>query len=50
MGIILGKDDKFIRTNSTFDELMGVKKGEVLGTSMEKFALASRRDKELLKR
>ena len=50
MGIILGKDDKFIRTNSTFDELMNVKKGEVLGTSMEKFGLASQRDKELLKK
>ena len=50
MGIILGKDDKFIRTNSKFDELMNVKKGEVLGTSMEKFGLASQRDKELLKK
>jgi PAS domain S-box-containing protein len=50
MGIILGKNDKFIRTNSTFDELMGVKKEEVLGTSMEKFALASSSDKELLKK
>jgi len=50
MGIILGKDDKFIRTNSKFDELMNLKKGEVLGTSMEKFGLASQRDKELLKK
>ena len=50
VGIILGKDDKFIRTNSKFDELMNLKKGEVLGTSMEKFGLASQRDKELLKK
>ena len=48
LGIILGKNDKFIRTNSKFDELMGIKKGEVLGSSMMKFALASDRDKELL--
>lgn len=49
LGIILGKNNKFLRTNPKFDELMGTDKKELIGSSIEKFGLATAKEKKLLR-
>ncbi|MDB2495334.1 ATP-binding protein, partial [Flavobacteriaceae bacterium] len=49
LGIILGKNNKFLRTNPKFDELMGTDENELIGSSIEKFGLATTKEKKLLR-
>ena len=49
LGIVLGKKNKFLRTNPKFDELMGTDENELIGSSIEKFGLATTKEKKLLR-
>ena len=49
LGIVLGKKNKFLRTNPKFDELMGTDENELIGSSIEKFGLATAKEKKLLR-